>query len=145
MSAELNNVPEKLMRLFNRYPDVTAEELARVYANSVVFEDPVVRLTGLDKVSNYFRKMYRGVISCEFNYRDVVACEQQAAISWTMNLRHQALKHGKPVVVRGCSVIRFDSKVYYHRDYFDMAEMVYANVPLLGWAIRQLRNRLRSQ
>ena len=73
MSAELNNVPEKLMRLFNRYPDVTAEELARVYANSVVFEDPVVRLTGLDKVSNYFRKMYRGVISCEFNYRDVVA------------------------------------------------------------------------
>ena len=142
MNNDFSHVPEKLMRLFTLYPDVTAEQLADVYAEHAVFEDPVTRIEGLDNISSYYRKMYRGVISCRFDFVDVIDCRQQASFNWIMTLRHRSIKRTRPINVSGCSLIRYDQKVVYHRDYFDMGEMLYANLPLLGPVIRLLRNRL---
>lgn len=132
------------MQLFNQYPHVAPEELSEMYTKNAVFEDPITRIEGLDNISRYFAKLYQGVISCEFDYHDVIVSNGQAAISWIMTLRHRSFKRGNPVKVIGCSIIRYDGKVYYHRDYFDMAEMVYANIPVLGWFIRTISKRMHA-
>jgi hypothetical protein len=60
-----------------------------------------------------------------------------------MKLKHPKLNGGQPVEVNGVSQIRFSGdRVIYHRDYFDLGEMLYENIPLLGVVIRNIKQRL---
>jgi hypothetical protein len=49
-------------------------------------------------------------------------------------------------VIRGASHLRFnaDSKVVWHRDYWDAAEELYAKLPGIGWLMRALGRRLAA-
>ncbi|HDY7901818.1 TPA: nuclear transport factor 2 family protein, partial [Vibrio vulnificus] len=52
-------------------------------------------------------------------------------------------KKGACVEVKGVSHLKFEAgKVIYHRDYFDLGEMLYENLPLLGGIIRAIKQRL---
>jgi hypothetical protein len=63
--------------------------------------------------------------------------------SWTMLLRHKAIKHGQLIRVEGSSYLKHrNGKVYYHRDYFDLGALVYENVPLIGSLIKLIKNRM---
>lgn len=69
------------------------------------------------------------------------------AAFWTMTLQAGGLNGGDPVVVPGSSYLRFgdsDNLVVYHRDYFDMGQLVYEHVPLLGRVIGHVKARLRD-
>ncbi|MBN1379373.1 MAG: nuclear transport factor 2 family protein [Gammaproteobacteria bacterium] len=140
----MNNVTDNLMQLFNRFPEVTANEMASIYADHAVFEDPVTRIEGLDNIYRYFKKIYHGVISCQFQYTKVIKSNNQAAISWVMTLQHRKLKHGDPVVIEGCSLITYTDKILSHRDYFDLGAMLYENIPLLGSVTRYIKNRMHQ-
>jgi hypothetical protein len=60
-----------------------------------------------------------------------------------MKLKHPKLNGGQPVEVNGVSQICFSGdRVIYHRDYFDLGEMLYENIPLLGVVIRNIKQRL---
>ena len=43
---------------------------------------------------------------------------------------------------RRISHIRFEERINYHRDYYDLGEMLYEHIPLYGWFTRQLKTRL---
>jgi hypothetical protein len=59
-----------------------------------------------------------------------------------MQLRHKRIRKGNPVAVEGISqlVIR-EGRVLSHRDYFDIGQLLYENLPLLGGVIRWIRNQ----
>ncbi|MEL7287824.1 MAG: nuclear transport factor 2 family protein, partial [Pseudomonadota bacterium] len=62
---------------------------------------------------------------------------------WTMDLQHPKLQKGAPISVNGVSHLKFrDGQVIYHRDYFDLGEMLYENLPLLGSVVRTIKQRL---
>jgi limonene-1,2-epoxide hydrolase len=45
--------------------------------------------------------------------------------------------------VQGISHLKFlENQVIYHRDYFDLGEMVYEHVPVLGKIVRFIKNSL---
>ena len=57
---------------------------------------------------------------------------------------HIILNKGKEFVVQGVSEIHFENNlVTYHRDYFDMGEMVYERIPIFGWITKKIKNRLK--
>jgi hypothetical protein len=67
---------------------------------------------------------------------------------WTMYCAHSALNAGKEFSVDGMSYIRFDpksGKAVYHRDYFDLGEMIYENVPVLKTLIGFIKSRAANK
>lgn len=140
----INDISGKLIQLFNSYPDVTKDELASLYDENAVFEDPVTRVQGLCNINTYFQKLYRGVTSCHFDCIDEDHTDSHAVISWIMTIRHRALNRGKPVTVHGCSLITCHDKIISHRDYFDLGEMLYENISVLGSVIRYIKNRIHK-
>ena len=65
---------------------------------------------------------------------------------WKMWLSTPNLNGGDGFFVSGVSEIHFlNGLVNYHRDYFDMGEMVYEKVPVLGWLTKKIKGRLKHQ
>ena len=45
----------------------------------------------------------------------------------------------------GCSVVDVqDDQIIRQRDYYDAGEMIYEHLPVLGWAVRGVKRRVRS-
>ncbi len=117
--------------------------LPDIYSESVVFEDPAHRIIGLGNVMQYFAKMYDNVIECRFDIHDKIANENNAFLRWTMHLSHPKLRCGRFIEVAGCTYLTFDQgKVNFHRDFFDLGEMLYENLPILGKMIKVIKKQL---
>ena len=61
-----------------------------------------------------------------------------------MSYSHPRLAGGGQIDVAGISHIRFDDKINYHRDYYDLGEMLYEHLPAYGWLTRKLKARLAA-
>ena len=86
--------------------------------------------------------MYQNLSACEFVIQQVITQDNQAAVYWQMSYQHPKLGQGKIVTVTGHSHLKAqDEKVIYHRDYFDLGEMLYEQLPVVGKLIRWLRSR----
>lgn len=117
--------------------------LESVYHQNVVFEDAAHRLEGWGQLSDYFSTLYANVIRCHFDITDHQQVNQSGFLIWTMTLAHPKLQNGREVTVNGVTHLRFEEgRVIYHRDYFDLGEMLYENLPLLGSIIKAIKHRL---
>ena len=116
--------------------------LTSIYHPKVVFADPMHKVQGIDALVKYFEQLYLQVISCDFVIDHVVETDSQAAVYWTMTLRHKSLAGGKPIKLEGHSQLKMlDDLVIYHRDYFDLGAMLYEHIPLLGSVIKYIKQR----
>ncbi|MGV2986925.1 nuclear transport factor 2 family protein [Vibrio sp. E150_011] len=119
--------------------------LEAVYHQDVVFEDPAHRVEGYAALLAYFGELYANVIRCDFNIEHHQQLADTGFITWTMSLLHPKLNSGQPVEVKGVSHLIFrDDLVIYHRDYFDLGQMLYEQVVLLGPVIKHIKQRLGS-
>lgn len=113
-----------------------------VYANEVVFQDPMHQLNGINELQSYFENLYKNLQQCEFSIERVIYSEKQASVYWQMRYQHQKLNAGQQVVVQGNSLLKSDGNlVVYHRDYLDLGQMLYEQLPLLGRLIKWLKAR----
>ena len=120
--------------------------LASIYTSDVHFVDPAHEVHGLTQLTAYFRSVYKNVHSIDFKFADWVQQGPEAYVQWQMQYRHPKIKGGKPVTLPGTTFLRFalDDRVDYHRDYFDLGQMIYQHLPLLGSVISQINRRLGS-
>ncbi len=119
--------------------------LEPVYHKEVVFEDAAHRLEGWAELQRYFDSLYSNVNRCEFDIKEQQQVNDNGFLTWTMTLEHPKLQKGKTICVNGVSHLKFkDGQVIYHRDYFDLGEMLYENLPLLGSVIKAIKQRLGS-
>jgi len=117
--------------------------LGEVFTDDIVFIDPFHEVRGLNDVRAYYEGMYENLDSIGFEYKDDVIAGDEAVITWVMTFRHPRLKGGAAVSVEGVSKLRFrGDQVVHHRDYFDAGQMLYENIPVLGWAINKVKQRL---
>lgn len=116
-----------------------------IYHKNVTFVDPIHQIQGFDNVSQYFEGLYQNLHSCEFTITDVIAVDGKAAIYWEMTYSHKKLNQGRPVTVLGNSYIKGqDNKVIYHRDFLDLGEMIYEQLPILGRIIKWIKIKVAS-
>lgn len=121
------------------------ELLTSIYHKDVVFRDPIHELKGFNALNQYFQNLYQNLSACYFVVNDTFYENDQAAVYWTMTFIHPKLAKGKAVSVEGHTYLRGEgNKVIYHRDYVDIGAMVYEHVPVVGKAIRWLKNRMAS-
>ncbi len=140
-----SNLPliERFKSCFKVLPEADLSLLRDMYADEVVFKDPVHEIRGLVGLEDYFANMIADLTDCRFEYLDEIVGERSAYIKWVMHYRHPRLGN-RLVSVRGVSHLRFGDKIEFHEDVYDMGAMLYEQVPLLGNVTRWLRLRLAS-
>lgn len=141
MSETIAPPPVALFKqVFSRLTPETVMPVAELYAADVVFEDPVHRMAGRDALAAYFARLNARIESAEFVFDDEVIADGRAALTWTMTVRTRRPR--QTIVVPGASVLRFDERIRSQRDYFDVGAMLYERIPVVGWALRQLKSAL---
>ena len=138
----------KLQAFLDFYNSLSAnglDAIADYYAEQVQFIDPVHEIHGVSALNLYFTNAYARLQHCEFTALDKMEQGQQGFISWRMQFCHPAIGKGKPISVDGCSVLHWqDGLIKYHRDYYDLNEMVYQHLPILGWLTTKVKQRMAN-
>ena len=140
-------VPQKMRNLYQRFDKKIIQSMADIYSEDIQFRDPLHAINGLGALTEYFSEMMGGLIECRFEFHHSVEVVErgEAVLFWTMHYRHKKLAGGKLLELSGNSHLLFKEKVYYHRDYFDAGAMLYEHIPLMGFAIRQVKKSVGAQ
>jgi limonene-1,2-epoxide hydrolase len=60
-----------------------------------------------------------------------------------MKFKTAKMKQGKPITVDGITMLKLENdKITFQRDYYDLGQMVYENIPLLGIIIKKIRRSM---
>ena len=120
------------------------ESICQVYREDIRFIDPAHEINGIKELMKYFSALYENVDSIAFLFFNPSWSEKNGYVRWEMSYTHNRLNKGLPIRVHGTTYLEFDdnSKVYFHRDYFDIGEMVYEHIPVLGQGIGFIKKRL---
>lgn len=139
-----DQMSEKIRAGFNAFNASNPGVLDEFYAPDAVFQDPVTRVEGLDRIRSYFMAVYRGVRSIRFDFAEIVVAGRTCTATWTMTLDVKSLNGGRPYQVEGVSILRFNQsgQVEYHRDYLDLGAMVYERIPVIGKLVSLVRRGL---
>jgi len=123
--------------------DNVKDVLHETYTEDVKFIDPVKTINGLNELTEYFEKLYKRVDNCHFILSNYLSNTHNCSLEWVMHLQHQKLSKNKEIHLDGASFIQFSGeRVCYHRDYYDLGELVYEHLPILGPVIKKVRHAI---
>ena len=141
---------KSLIALYSQGGLYTVDQLSAVYSDDVTFTDPAHSITGLHRLCDYLNHQYGNVQYCEFVLQGEWLNDNNLFLQWDMHLRHPKLKSGNTIVVNGLSKLivsmheKGAAKIVEHRDYFDLGQLLYENVPVIGVINRQLKKGLTA-
>tara|TARA_R110002126_G_scaffold200330_1_gene347957 strand:- start:15789 stop:16232 length:444 start_codon:yes stop_codon:yes gene_type:complete len=139
------NKSARFLAFYNALSHDGLSSLTDIYTEDIVFIDPVHQINNRQQLSEYFSHAYQRLNYCKFKAVSQVDAGQLSFISWEMTLSHPAIGKGKPLIVNGCTELRWRERhIYYHRDYYDLTELVYQHVPILGWATTKVKQRMAN-
>lgn len=118
--------------------------LGTVYAPEASFRDPFNEVRGVEAIRRVFERMFETLHDPRFTIVETILEGDRAVLVWDFDFR---IKSFKPTVTRrihGLSVVHFapDGRVAHHRDYWDAAGELYAQLPLVGPLMRLLARRM---
>lgn len=125
------------------------DKLDSVYHLSCRFQDPVVLLNSRDELKRHLHHQYSGAQYARFRYTgDIVDLEsKQAVIQWEMDFAHNYLNRGREITTPGVSVLQWndDELITFHRDHYDVSQMLFEQIPLVGGLFSKLKARLAAR
>ena len=125
-------------------PENVRERIASTYAESLYFNDTLKTLRTRDALEEYMLETAAAVTSTHVQIQDVGVSDGGYYVRWVMEIRFKKLASGRPTRSVGVSHLRFDQsgRIILHQDHWDSAAGLYQHVPVLGWMIRKLKERL---
>ena len=118
------------------------DSLPELYSRDIEFIDPVHRLSGVEALSQYFAASMAGLEFCSFDFLSSINGEKESVFEWEMRYAHRKIKRGEQVLVHGVTVIRYRDLIFYHRDYYDLAEMMFDQLPFVGNISRLVKSKM---
>lgn len=129
-SAPSASLRASLAALFQRVgPDdpSAVEALRPLYADDVVFEDPIQRVEGVDAFLDVNRRLLARAKKLRFDLERTIGDDDELVLVWRMTFQ---AKVGPEVHVDGVSHLRArGGKITHHRDYWDLATLLASGVP----------------
>lgn len=118
--------------------------LGELYHADAVLIDPFGQHQGLFAIQRYLTHLLANVDRCRFTVDTPLSENQRFFVTWTMHWSHPRIAGGEMLELPGCSVVDIeDQRIIQQRDYYDAGEMLYEHLPLLGWAVRGVKRRVR--
>ncbi|AWL12655.1 hypothetical protein HMF8227_02202 [Saliniradius amylolyticus] len=118
-------------------------QLERIYADDVLFIDPVGRHRGIVAVKRYFAELVKNCTQCDFTIHHISDDPEHAYVRWTMQYRHPRINGNRPIQLDGLSELLIrEGRIAKQTDYYDLGAMLYEHLPILGTAIRWVKRRM---
>lgn len=134
---------EKFVCLYQELDSSSIRQLSEVYSPPICFVDPVTTYTGIDQVAGYFAQLLHNTKSCRCIITRSVNQREHHIERWEMCFSHSGLGNGKVIKADGLSEFTIEhNKVVYQRNFYDLSEMVYQHIPVLGWLINKIKKGL---
>lgn len=135
-SRHLNNLLEWLAHPTTR----NLKNVPHHYSRDAFFKDPFTEIYTAAEIQKYYEHTLSRLSNVHFVFENVMEEDKQAFVTWVMTARFM----GREFTVQGTSHLKFDASglCEYHRDYFDLSEEVYEQLPLLGYLFRGLKRVL---
>ncbi|CAN8138992.1 SnoaL-like domain-containing protein [uncultured Thiomicrorhabdus sp.] len=124
-------------------PESLHSELAPLLAADIYFEDPFNQLHNKQQTLHLFEHMFATVQHPQFIVLDYALSGSQDScgyLSWQFSFVYNAKKQQ----FDGLSKVRINPKglICSHIDYWDPAKHIYSHIPLLGWLLNKVKNKL---
>lgn len=124
--------------------DTTLHDYQKFFDDNVYFEDPFQKVFGITKVYTIFQHMYETLYQPSFKVDETLSGEGFAYLHWTFNFK----RNNKDIVrtFSGVSRIEFNEAgtVISHVDYWDAAEHIYEQIPMLGSILRYIKSKIAA-
>lgn len=136
-----------LLQFTDLFQQFTIRDLPRmdaIFSDQIEFIDPLRKIHGLDAYKAYLGSLYANTSECKFIITSTDVLHDSAWIQWLMICQHPRLNAGKTFQIEGVTHLRFQEKIVYQRDYYDLGAMIYENLPLLNRLIRWIKQRLKQ-
>lgn len=131
-------------RIYQNLNHDNLEQLQDVYSENIEFVDAIETIKGIDALTLYFEHLYLNMKYCHFHIEQLIEQDNHACIVWRMEYAHNKINRGKMIQVDGSSFLRFSEKIDYHRDFVDMGQMLYEQLPIVGSVIKGVKSRVRG-
>jgi len=141
----MNNIIERIQQTYAALnkDTVDGDLLANLYADQVVFVDPLHRIETLPNLQAYFKALYQNVSHINFEFKKTLSDDTTAFLAWDMTFVHPKLNGGRAIVVPGTSQVQFaDGKIIHHQDYFDSNQLLFGHIPVLKQIIGLIKKRM---
>lgn len=135
---------ERFSRFYTDLASMRIDMLKEIYSADVIFIDPIASHKGIAAVEHYFGKLLKNARYCEFDIHNKDATGDEGyVVNWTMRFTSTRINKGKPITVDGISVLTLkNDKIVFQRDYYDLGQMVYEHIPILGRVIKKIKRGL---
>lgn len=138
---------DALARVTEFWEHITPERVAAigsVYTPDAYFRDPFNEVRGEAELRRIFNHMFETLAQPRFRIRESLLEGAAAMLVWDFDFRMKSLKPELDRRIHGASHLRFaaDGRVEYHRDYWDAAGELYAQLPVIGPQVRWLAKKL---
>lgn len=140
---------DALQRFARFFASFESERLSRLladtYAADVYFNDTLKTIRGRDALGHYLAESAEAVEQCKVEILDSTrTASGEYFVRWKMMIRFKKLRRGVDTWSIGASHLRFDDqgKVVYQQDYWNAADGIFQHIPVLGWMIRKIKQRL---
>lgn len=144
-STDLPDALKQFKQFYTNFDWQALEALDQVYAEDVVFTDPVHMIQGREALQRYFKSLCGNLSECRFEFVAETVKPGHACFKWKMFYRHPKIKRNAPLHITGVSLIGYTEKIHSHEDFYDMGAMIYEHVPVLGMVIRKVKTALAKK
>lgn len=138
-----------LERLVAWWEGLSPEAVARideVYSPDAYFRDPFHEVRGTGALRRILEPMFAKLEGARFTIVETISEGDAAMLAWDFEFRIPSLDPLRVRRIHGATHVRFapDGRVAYHRDYWDAAGELYAQLPVLGPVARFLARRFAA-
>jgi len=137
---------DSLVAFFESIRPESIADFQRYYSEDAFFKDPFNEVRGVSAIQRIFTHMFSQVLEPRFRITERVVSGSAAMLVWEFHYCIAIFGREQKQMIRGASHLKFDveGKVFWHRDYWDAAEELYARLPVVGLLMRGLRKIMAS-
>lgn len=143
--STIRSVIDQFVDFYTMLDSQPLTTLSQLYHADAVLIDPFGEHQGMLAIHRYFTHLLENVDHCRFVIDPPLNSDDRFLVSWAMHWSHPRIARGEALILPGCSAVEVqDGIIVRQRDYYDAGEMLYEHLPVLGWAIRSVKRRVRS-
>ena len=144
MTDSTEQAVARLVQCFEQLAPASLPQLAALYAPDARFKDPFNEVQGPAAISTVFEHMFRTLDAPRFVVTTQIVQGPQAMLTWDFRFNFKGELRTR--TVRGATHLHFDDqgRVRLHRDYWDAAEELYEQLPVLGALMRWVKRRVQA-
>ena len=97
--------------------------------------------------NRHYERFYKHIESMRYEFGPMTIEGRQVSVQWIAFFRHGKLNGGREISLRGATWLECGGgkdKVIRFKEYFDLGELAYEHLPLLGFIIRKVKGILKG-